>query len=76
LSPSNEFLKKELGINGFIRFIQQFETGHGNYTLDRDEWQKGDIEKMVEEITKTKTAKQDCFRAVAKMIDNFTSSPA
>ncbi|MBA3029917.1 MAG: hypothetical protein FP816_14080 [Desulfobacteraceae bacterium] len=53
-----EILKKELGVNGFIRFIQQFETGQGNYTLERDEWQKDyDIEKIAEGITKMKTAK-------------------
>lgn len=31
-------LAKELGPVGLIRFLQQFETGHGNYTLEREQW--------------------------------------
>ena len=33
-------LQKELGIVGFIRFMQQFDLGSGNYVKDRDAWQK------------------------------------
>jgi hypothetical protein len=46
-------LKRELGIAGFIRFMQQFEVGHGNYAIDRDEWQKDyDIDAIAREIAK------------------------
>ena len=33
-----EALLRELGPAGTIRFIQQYETGHGNYTRDRHKW--------------------------------------
>lgn len=33
-----EALARELGIVGMVRFIQQFETGHGDYSKDRHKW--------------------------------------
>lgn len=33
-------LQKKLGTSNLIRFIQQYDKGYGNYTVDRDEWQK------------------------------------
>jgi len=33
-----EALARELGIVGMIRFLQQFETGHGDYSKDRYKW--------------------------------------
>ncbi|MBI5788051.1 MAG: hypothetical protein HZA78_04250 [Candidatus Schekmanbacteria bacterium] len=33
-----EALIKALGPVGTARFIQQFETGYGDYTKDRDKW--------------------------------------
>ena len=33
-----EALARELGIVGMIRFLQQFETGHGDYSKDRHKW--------------------------------------
>ena len=33
-----EVLARELGIVGMIRFLQQFETGHGDYSKDRHKW--------------------------------------
>jgi hypothetical protein len=33
-------LRRELGPAGFIRFMQQFETGHGDYVRERREWVK------------------------------------
>ena len=33
-------LHKQLGISNLIRFMQQYDKGYGNYTVDRDEWQK------------------------------------
>jgi hypothetical protein len=44
-----EALLRELGPAGAIRFLQQYETGHGNYTRDRHKF----LPKMsVEEIGK------------------------
>lgn len=31
-------LRKSLGREGMIRFLQQFDTGHGDYVSDRHEW--------------------------------------
>lgn len=31
-------LRRELGQAGMIRFLQQFETGRGNYPDDRRDW--------------------------------------
>ena len=31
-----EILSQHLGITGMIRFLQQTETGYGDYTKDRD----------------------------------------
>lgn len=33
-----EVLSRELGPVGMIRFMQQFETGAGDYSLERHEW--------------------------------------
>ena len=33
-----EALARELGIVGMIRFLQQFETGYGDYSEDRHQW--------------------------------------
>src|SRR5262245_21124758 len=31
-------LRRRLGRAGMIRFLQQFETGHGDYAADRKAW--------------------------------------
>ena len=31
-------LRKELGRSGLIRFMQQFESGSGDYAVERHEW--------------------------------------
>ena len=31
-------LRRELGKAGMIRFLQQFETGNGNYARERHSW--------------------------------------
>ena len=33
-----DILAKELGPVGFVRFLQQFELGRGDYTAERHEW--------------------------------------
>lgn len=32
-------LNRELGPAGMIRFLQQFESGRGDYTQERHQWQ-------------------------------------
>ena len=43
-------LAKELGPLGMIRFLQQFETGTGNYSTERDEWLPDDVQTIVDGI--------------------------
>ena len=33
-----EILNKELGPVAMVRFLQQFESGQGNYTEERHQW--------------------------------------
>ena len=33
-----EALRRELGVVGMVRFLQQFETGHGNYSEERQQF--------------------------------------
>lgn len=32
-----EVLRRELGVVGMVRFLQQFETGSGDYTAERQQ---------------------------------------
>jgi len=44
-------LERELGPIGMIRFLQQFETGRGDYTKERHEWLEGtDIASALRDI--------------------------
>ena len=44
-------LARELGPVGMIRFMQQFETGSGDYPVERHKWLDGmDVETIVEKI--------------------------
>ena len=46
-----EAVAKALGPLGLVRFLQQFETGAGDYTNERANWLKGHaIEDVVSEI--------------------------
>jgi hypothetical protein len=46
-------LLERLGPVGMIRFLQQFETGHGDYTTDREQWlAETDLDALVEKILK------------------------
>jgi hypothetical protein len=46
-----EALARELGPVGMVRFLQQFETGRGNYSEDRHRWlDTVDLETLVERI--------------------------
>ena len=33
-----EVLKRELGVVGMVRFLQQFSNGKGDYSVDRHQW--------------------------------------
>ena len=48
-------LIKELGPLGMVRFLQQYETGSGDYTKERKQW-LGDatVESVVGEIKKSR----------------------
>jgi hypothetical protein len=44
-------LAKELGPIGMIRFLQQFDTGTGNYTKDRHQWlTEQDVTRLAEAV--------------------------
>lgn len=46
-----EALARELGIVGMVRFMQQFETGHGDYSKDRHKWlDNQDMDAVVKRI--------------------------
>lgn len=48
-------LAQKLGIVGMIRFLQDSDTGHGDYTKDRHEWLGNpDIDEIIGEISETK----------------------
>lgn len=40
-------LSRDLGPVGLVRFLQQFETGHGDYTAERHRWL---VESTVQEL--------------------------
>jgi hypothetical protein len=51
-------LAKALGPIGMVRFLQQFETGTGDYTKNREQWLKDlDVKGIVEEIKSSRKAK-------------------
>lgn len=33
-----ELLRRELGVTGMVRFLQQFSNGEGDYSVDRHQW--------------------------------------
>lgn len=44
-------LGRDLGPDGMIRFLQQFETGWGDYTKERHQWlQKTNVKELADEI--------------------------
>jgi hypothetical protein len=48
-----EALLRELGPAGTIRFIQQYETGRGDYTRDRRKWlPKKSVRELGKQIVK------------------------
>ena len=52
-----EALARELGIVGMVRFFQQFETGHGDYSKDRHQWlDDQDLDTIVKRIQERREA--------------------
>jgi hypothetical protein len=50
-----ETLLRELGPVATIRFMQQYESGRGNYTRDRHKWlTKKSVKEQAQEITQEK----------------------
>jgi hypothetical protein len=50
-------LSRELGAVGLVRFLQQFETGYGDYTAERHTWLKErGVSEIVEDIEKGREA--------------------
>ncbi len=48
-----EALRKGIGVVGLIRFMQQFDKGHGNYVEDRRSWQENyTVDTLLEAIKK------------------------
>ncbi len=47
-------LRRELGVVGMTRFLQQVQTGSGNYTAERWQWLSTDesIEELAEEANR------------------------
>lgn len=56
-------LSRELGLVGTIRFMQQFEMGHGDYSRDRHEWLD---QYTVDDIAKMMREKKASYKAVRK----------
>lgn len=53
-----EVLAKALGPVGMVRFLQQFETGSGDYTRERDKWTGGmGVQDIVKGIEKQRSEK-------------------
>ena len=52
-----EALARELGMVGMVRFLQQFETGHGDYSKDRQKWlDEQDIDTILKRIREKREA--------------------
>ena len=50
-----DLLKRELGADGLARFPRLNRSGPGDYTRDRDEWQKDlTVDQIVESIRKNR----------------------
>lgn len=53
-------LSQNLGVVGLIRFIQQFETGYGDYTAEREQWLSGrTVQELAQEIERRREVGDD-----------------
>lgn len=54
-----EALARELGMVGMMRFLQQFETGYGDYSKDRHQWlDNQDMDTVLKRIREKREANQ------------------
>ncbi len=50
-------LVRDLGSVGMVRFLQQFETGHGDYTAERHTWLgKRTVKELGDELERQRKA--------------------
>ena len=55
-----EALTRELGPAGTVRFLQLFETGHGDYSTERHSWLDNiDVKTLAENIHQQRKEKQN-----------------
>jgi len=53
-------LSRDLGPVGMVRFLQQFETGYGDYTAERHRWLgERTVEDLVQEIERQRKTTSD-----------------
>ena len=46
-----DVLRRELGVDGLARFLRLDRSGLGNYTTDRDQWQRDlTVDEIVDSI--------------------------
>ena len=64
-----EALARELGIVGMVRFLQQFETGHGDYSKDRHKWlDQYSVDDIAKTIRGKKTGSRNYTRGRKKLL--------
>ena len=67
-----DLLQKELGA---IRFLQQFERGHGNYTQERQMQADTDtVDDLVGQIMQRRLQKSSVFYCLLKRITSLNSA--
>ena len=55
-----EALANKLGPVGMVRFLQQFETGQGDYSVDRHKWLTvPDVEMLVKQIRQKRAVHEE-----------------
>lgn len=55
-----EALSRELGPAGMARFLQQFESGRGDYTTEREQWLADDnVEALAAKILEAREPPED-----------------
>jgi hypothetical protein len=55
-----EALSKALGPVGLVRFLQQFETGSGDYTSERHQWLgEATVQDLAQELAQRRIARRD-----------------
>ena len=53
-------LSRDLGPVGLVRFLQQFETGYGDYTAERHHWLSGrTVQDLAQEIERQRETPDD-----------------